>query len=249
MGVAPFSFSFSMNFARPRLLAAAAFAALLSLPSLASAEQAAGGIGAAPDGGVGDSPTSAAVPSGPMDLMRPSAEEGSHYKVVDSNYKILPSDILSITVFQEEDLKSLLRVSSEGDISFPLIGSVPVKGLSPREAADAIARRLGQGYLINPQVTVTVMEFSKHSFTVLGQVQKPGSYDIPDEQEVTVLQAIGIAGGYTRIADSRKVTLMRKVAGEEKVYNFNARKMASGKGDATFAVLPGDVITVAESLF
>ncbi|HVW22528.1 MAG TPA: polysaccharide biosynthesis/export family protein [Opitutaceae bacterium] len=230
-----------MHSALLRLLSCAALAAVLA-PAFASAQNNAAGGGLSSPGG-------SAVPTSPMDLMRSSGEAGSHYKIVDSNYKILPSDILSITVFQEEDLKSLLRVSSEGDITFPLIGTVPVKGLSPREAADAIAHRLSQGYLIDPQVSVTVMEFSKHSFTVLGQVQKPGAYDIPDEQQVTLLQAIGIAGGYTRIADSRKVTLMRKIGSEEKVYNFNARKMASGKGDTTFAVMPGDVITVAESLF
>ncbi|HEX3730372.1 MAG TPA: polysaccharide biosynthesis/export family protein [Opitutaceae bacterium] len=236
-----------MNFASLRLTVRASLAAFL-LPMLALAQGAGNGFGAAPGGSPGAMPGSPG-PSGPMDLMQSSSAEGSHYKIVDSNYKILPSDILSITVFQEEDLKSLLRVSSEGDIVFPLIGAVSVKGLSPREAADTLARKLSQGYLINPQVSITVMEFSKHSFTVLGQVQKPGSYDIPDEQAVTLLQAIGIAGGYTRIADSRKVTLMRKVEGKELVLNFNARKLASGKGDTAFAVLPGDVITVAESLF
>lgn len=173
------------------------------------------------------------------------------YKIADANYKILPSDILSISVFQEDDLKSLVRVASDGTITFPLVGQIDVKGMSPLEASQAIARKLAQGYLIDPQVTVTVMEFSKHSFTVLGQVQKPGSYDIPDQAEVTLLQAIGIAGGYTRIADPRKVTLMRKAPGSssEQVFTFNAKRLAAGKGDVTFAVRPGDVITVAESLF
>jgi polysaccharide export outer membrane protein len=102
---------------------------------------------------------------------------------------------------------------------------------------------------VNPQVTVTVMEFSKRRFTVLGEVQKPGSYDLPDQQDITVLQAIGMAGGYTRIANPGKVTLMRRVNGQQKTFELNAKKMASGSAESAFTVVPGDVITVAQSLF
>jgi polysaccharide export outer membrane protein len=168
---------------------------------------------------------------------------------VSRDYNILPADILEITVFQEPDLKSTLRVSNEGTISFPLIGMVQIGGLTPQAAAQALRDRLAKGYLINPQVSVTVMEFSKRRFTVLGEVQKPGSYDMPDQQSVTVLQAIGMAGGYTRIANPSKVTLMRKAGGKSQTYALNARKMASGNVESAFIVQPGDVITVAESRF
>ena len=179
-----------------------------------------------------------------------SGETALHPARTDANYRIMPSDILSITVFQEEDLKSLVRVSSEGAVVFPLIGSVSVRGLSPSEAAIAIRNRLAGGYLVNPQVNVTVMEYAKHKFTVLGQVQKPGAFDMPDESELTLLQAIGVAGGYTRVANPRKVTLMRRGPdGRKQVFNFDARKMAEGTGEASFTVLPGDVISVAESMF
>lgn len=168
--------------------------------------------------------------------------------VTDPNYRITSDDVLSITVFQEDDLKSLLRVSNDGSIAFPLIGAVPVKGLSTQEASQAIAARLSKGFLVDPQVTVNVMEFSKREFTVLGSVQKPGSYDMPDQQEISLLQAIGIAGGYTRIADARKVTLMRRDSSNSKVFHFNAARMAAG-GETAFIVQPGDVITVPESKF
>lgn len=152
-------------------------------------------------------------------------------------------------MFQEDDLKSTLRVTNEGTIAFPLIGVVNVGGLTPQQASQAIRDRLAQGYLVNPQVTVTVMEFSKRRFTVLGEVQKPGSYDLPDQQDITVLQAIGMAGGYTRIANPGKVTLMRRVNGQQKTFELNAKKMASGSAESAFTVVPGDVITVAQSLF
>ncbi|MGH7945533.1 MAG: polysaccharide biosynthesis/export family protein [Opitutaceae bacterium] len=168
---------------------------------------------------------------------------------ISRDYNILPADILEITVFQEPDLKATLRVSNEGTITFPLIGVVPVGGLTPQGAAIALRDRLAKGYLVNPQVTVTVMEFSKRRFTVLGEVQKPGSYDMPDQQSVTVLQAIGMAGGYTRIANPSKVTLMRKFGGTSQTFALNARRMASGDTESTVVVQPGDVITVAESRF
>jgi polysaccharide export outer membrane protein len=168
---------------------------------------------------------------------------------VSRDYRILPADVLEITVFQEDDLKSTLRVTNEGTIAFPLIGVVNVGGLTPQQASQAIRDRLAQGYLVNPQVTVTVMEFSKRRFTVLGEVQKPGSYDLPDQQDITVLQAIGMAGGYTRIANPGKVTLMRRVNGQQKTFELNAKKMASGSAESAFTVVPGDVITVAQSLF
>jgi polysaccharide export outer membrane protein len=165
------------------------------------------------------------------------------------DYRISPADVLEINVFQESDLKSILRVSNEGTIVFPLIGMVPVGGMTPQEAAHALQARLAQGYLANPQVSVIVQEFSKHSFTVLGEVQKPGSYDMPDQQDVTVLQAIGIAGGYTRIANPSKVILMRRVDGKQKTFALNAKRMASGHTESVVKVLPGDVITVSQSMF
>src|SRR5258708_18367029 len=142
------------------------------------------------------------------------------------NYKICPADILEVTVFQEADLKSMLRVSNEGSITLPLIGAVSVKGLTSQEAAQAIQLGLAKGYLINPQVNVTVMEFSKRRFTVLGQVQKPGSYDMPDQEDVTLLQAIGMAGGYARVSGCSKVTISLKLDGAQKGYHFNSKKMA-----------------------
>lgn len=166
-----------------------------------------------------------------------------------NDYHIQPADILDVTVFQETDLKSTVRVSNEGTITFPLIGVVPVRDLTPQEVGLAIRDRLAKGFLINPQVGVTVTQFSKRRFTVLGEVQKPGSYDMPDQQEVTVLQAIGMAGGYTRIANPNKVTLMRRTDGKENVMPLNAKRMASGNAESAVVVLPGDVITVAESRF
>lgn len=167
---------------------------------------------------------------------------------VDGNYILMPNDLIQVKVFQEDDLLSVLRVSKDDTITFPLIGVVKIGGRSPQEAAQIIQDALGKDYLVNPQVNVTVIQYSKRHFTVLGEVQKPGDYDIPDREQMTLLRAIGIAGGYSRIADPAKIVLKRTVDGHESVVKLNAKRMANQDSN-TFEILPGDVITVGESIF
>jgi len=166
-----------------------------------------------------------------------------------ANYVLATNDLISVKVFQEDDLQTQVRVAKDGTITFPLIGVVRVGGKTPQEAARTIRDMLAKGYLVNPQVTVNVLEYFKYRLTVLGQVQKPGSYDFPDRDRLTLLEAIGLAGGYTRAADPSKVLVKRLVNGKEVVYRLNAKNMASQQSTTAFEVLPGDVITVAESIF
>jgi protein involved in polysaccharide export with SLBB domain len=165
-----------------------------------------------------------------------------------TSYILAPNDLIDIKVFQEDDLESKLRLSKDGTITFPLIGQVRIGGKTPQEAARTIRDALARGYLINPQVTVNVLSFTKYRVTVLGQVQKPGTYDFPDREKFSLLEAIGLAGGYTRGANPARVVVKRVVEGLEKVFRVNAKTMASGE-IATFEIVPGDVVTVAESRF
>lgn len=166
-----------------------------------------------------------------------------------ANYVLAANDLIGIKVFQEDDLETRVRISKDGTITFPLIGVIRVGGKTPQEAARGIRDMLAKGYLINPQVTVSVLEYTKYRLTVLGQVQKPGSYDFPDRERLTLLEAIGMAGGYTRIADPGKIVVKRISNGKESVYRVNAKKMASRVDASAFEVMPGDVITVGESIF
>ena len=165
------------------------------------------------------------------------------------NYKLSANDLLDFRVFQEPDLDGVIRVSGDGTAIFPLVGPVPVAGHSIGEATQMVAARLHDGYLVHPQVSITVRQYAKKLFTVLGEVQKPGSYDMQGLQEITLLQAVGMAGGYTKIADPGNVTIKRLEDGKEKVQRYNAKKMASGKGSTAIMIHQGDVITVGESLF
>ena len=169
--------------------------------------------------------------------------------VAESNYPLSPDDMIHVKVFQEDDLESTLRIAKDGTITFPLIGLVHVGGESPQDAATAIRVLLEKDYLVSAQVSVTVMEYAKRRYTVLGQVQKPGSYELPDREGITLLEAIGMAGGYTRAADPAKITLKRRSAGKETIFRLNAKSMASGASSSSFEIEPEDVITVGESMF
>jgi polysaccharide export outer membrane protein len=166
-----------------------------------------------------------------------------------SNYRISPNDLLKFRVFEQSDLDAEIRVSGDGSAIFPLIGSLNVGGKTIAEATQIVTERLKDGYFVNPQVSITVGTYAKKLFTVLGQVQKPGAYDMLGLDEITLLQAIGMAGGYTKTADPSSVTLKRVDSGKEKVMRYNAKKMAHDSSSSSVMIRPGDVITVAESLF
>jgi protein involved in polysaccharide export with SLBB domain len=174
---------------------------------------------------------------------------GNTTSVSPSNYQIAPNDVLDIRVFRQPDLSTTARVGYDGTVLVPLAGTVRVGGLTVVQASQLIRARLAGGYVPDPQVTVMITEFNHRRFTVLGQVTRSGTYEFPDQGPLDLLQAIGLAGGYTNIANPADVTLKRTVNGERTVYHLNAKKLAQGKVDYDVQVLPGDVITVGESIF
>ena len=165
---------------------------------------------------------------------------------VGSVYRISPNDLVHIKVYQEDDLETKLRVSADGSATFPLLGSVHLGGKSVDEATALIRRELARDYLVNPQVTLVVLEYSKKRFTVLGQVFKPGSYEIPSEETVFLPQAIALAGGFTRIARKSKVLLTRQAGGKATTIIIDATSRSASGDPQTFQILPGDTITVEE---
>ncbi len=166
---------------------------------------------------------------------------------VDSKvYKLAPNDVVQIKVFQEDDLETKARVAQDGTISLPLVGVLTLGGKTVEEAAQMIQTALKKDFLVNPQVNLIILEYAKRRFTILGQVQRPNSYDIPNEQTITLLDAIAMAGGYTRIGAPGKITVRRKIASEEKIFKLDAEAMSKEKNAKPFEILPDDVITVGE---
>lgn len=167
---------------------------------------------------------------------------------VSGSYILAPNDQIHIEVFQEDDLRSSAKISKEGTITFPLLGNVKLAGLTMSQATARITELLKRDFLVNPRVSMTVVNFSKKRFTILGQVNSPGIKEMPDQEGLDLLEAIGMAGGYTRIANPSRITVKRRENGTETVIQLDAKSMAKGSGKG-FQVRPGDTITVAESIF
>jgi protein involved in polysaccharide export with SLBB domain len=160
-------------------------------------------------------------------------------------HELGPGDSIDVRVFQEPELDSArVLVSKEGRVSVQLIGEVDVSGMSATQAARAIEGKFKQGYLVHPKVTVNVSGFATKRFTVLGCVNKPGAFNFPNGQNLTVLEAIGMAGGYSKIANPSKITLKR--AGGGNPIELDGKKLGDGK---PMYLQPGDVINVGESRF
>ncbi len=107
-----------------------------------------------------------AILVGPATVVRAADIESSHL--------LAPNDMVEIKVFQEDDLEAKLRISQRGTITFPLVGVISIGGKTPQDAAALIRAALAKDYLVNPQVTLTVLEYGKRRFTVLGQGAKSG---------------------------------------------------------------------------
>jgi polysaccharide export outer membrane protein len=166
-----------------------------------------------------------------------------------NDYVLSNADTLEMTIFREADLATRSRVASDGTVQLPLIGDVRVSGLTVREAREIIRKRYDADYLVDPQVYLNVIDYAQRKFTILGQVARPGTYEFPGGSSVSLLQAVGMAGGFTRTADRGKVIVKRPAKGStDETIKLNAKKMAA-EGKGAFEVAPGDVITVGESWF
>ncbi len=166
-----------------------------------------------------------------------------------ANYVLAPGDSVSITVFREPDLTTQGRLSRDGTINVPLIGVVRLAGKNTNEAAAQITTLLGKGYLIHPQVSVSILDYAKLKFTVLGQVASPGAFEVAADQSIDLLTAIARAGGFTRIADSSNVVVRRIVNGQEETFKVDAKRVVKGRKSDRFLICPNDMISVGESIF
>lgn len=178
----------------------------------------------------------------------PTALAASPPADVPANYLLNAYDLVEVKVFQEDDMDWTVRVTKDGTVNLPLVGSINVLRKTPDALGEIVRARLHDGYLVHPQVSVKVLEFSKRRFTILGEVVKAGQIDFPDNSELTVLDAIGIAGGYTKSANPSRIYIKRKVGSKEIVLTVDANRMAR-RELAPFKVLPGDVITVGQTIF
>jgi protein involved in polysaccharide export with SLBB domain len=180
----------------------------------------------------------------------PATVAGSVSPQPSVGYRLITKDTVHIKVFQEDDLETTARIDNDGIIFFPLLGKAKIGGQTVPEAT-ATMEKLLKHYLINPQVSLEIVSYAKQHFTILGQVNKPGIFDMPDEGTLNLLEALGMAGGYTKIADPHHVIIKRMQNGQEVIIPVDAKKLLEGKNSSQPfpQILPGDTISVAESIF
>ncbi len=160
------------------------------------------------------------------------------------NYLLQENDLIRITVFQEDDLTTETRISKTGSIMFPLLGPVQVAGKTVAQAQDEIRAALDKDYIIHPDVTFSVLEYAVRRVTVLGEVQKPGIVDMPQQGGLDLLGALAACGGYTPDADSQHVAIRRKVDGKDTIVTVDAVELARNPTTKSFALETDDVVTV-----
>jgi polysaccharide export outer membrane protein len=165
------------------------------------------------------------------------------------SYKLQPLDLLRIQVFQEPDLDREVRVSKNHTIVLPLIGTVDLNNRTVHDAELLITDLYGRDYLVNPQINITVTEYTQRTLNVLGAVGSPGSVIIPPERELTLVDAIAHSGGFSRLANRTHVSLTRTLpSGETQHFTINVDQLISGNAAYQWHVQEGDVVFVPESV-
>jgi polysaccharide export outer membrane protein len=156
-------------------------------------------------------------------------------------YVIGASDVLAITVWKEPTLSGSLLVRPDGMISLPLLGDVQASGLTPLQLADQITVRLKK-YVQDPNVSVVVSQIHSKIVYLLGEVAKKGPIEMTPG--MTLLEAIGSAGGITEDANAKKIYILRNEAGKHEKIPVHYKQALKGDSALDLVLKPGDTIVV-----
>ena len=158
-----------------------------------------------------------------------------------------PGDVFTVRVYGEESLSASHKVGPDGNINFPLLGSIKVNGLEPPQVATLIQTELrDRDFLKNPHVSVYVDEYSSKRISVAGAVSNPGTFAL--QPGMTVVQAISMAGGFSALADRNATVVTRRVGNETVRYRVPGELVQKGQAEDV-EVAAGDIIFVPERLF
>lgn len=187
------------------------------------------------------------------------AQIPNNQPLVDPNkaivYRITTNDIIRIGVFQEPDLDMIARVDVKGMVNLPLIGQIKVINYTIPEAESAIESAYQSGrFLRNPQVTISIQEYTPREVSIQGQVRNPGRYPLPIEQTMSLLELVTRAQGFTDTAKGTAVSVTRVNAdGTKEVFTVDVESLIKGRDrakakDSSLILLPGDIVYVPERL-
>jgi polysaccharide export outer membrane protein len=156
-----------------------------------------------------------------------------------------PGDVFEVRVYREPDLSGVFQVAPDGTVDFPLVGNLRIEGLTSSQAALTLRTRLQDGLLNDPFVTVQVKEFQSKRIYVLGQVERPGTFRY--EEGMSVVQAVTLAGGFSKTSRPNATVVTRIVNGAETRSEVPVEDISRGR-QRNFYLRPGDIVFVPESL-
>jgi Periplasmic protein involved in polysaccharide export len=159
----------------------------------------------------------------------------------DPSYLLGPEDQLRISVWDNKELTLDLVVRPDGKISMPLLQDVPAEGLTAAQLAANIQKGLSS-YIMNPEVTVIVLQVNAPKFYMIGYVARPGTY--PLRGDTSVLQALALAGGLTQFASPRSIKMIRSTRGKQEVRKINYYNLIDVGGKGNYLLKSGDTIVV-----
>ena len=206
---------------------------LFRLLAIVSMSLAAAGCAATGNGGGKSN-----VPLNPAGFSKPDTEAVA---VAAASQPIGVSDRITVSVFQVPDLSGDFQVDAAGNISMPLIGSVPAQGKTAAELARHLEQRLGATYLTNPNVQVAIKEATSQTFTVDGSVRTPGVF--PMKGATTLMKAVAVAAGTTEDADPSRVVVFRQINGQRMAAAFNLAAIRRGNAEDP-PIYGNDIIVV-----
>lgn len=158
-----------------------------------------------------------------------------------ANYQMGAEDVLRVSVWDNRDLTLDVVVRPDGMISLPLIQDIRAEGLTPEELAEAIRKRL-HIFIKDPQVSVVVTQVNAPKIFVIGNVLRPGPY--PLRGEMSVLQALSLAGGFNQYASPRSIRIVRRGNQKQEVRKVNYYQMLESKAEGNFLLSSGDTVVV-----
>lgn len=171
----------------------------------------------------------------------PAAANGSPAANVAPDYRLATGDKLRVEVYKDEQLSQSLQIRPDGRITLPLVGDVTAAGKTSAELRDMLAEELKE-YVVNPVVTVIVVETVPQNVFVMGEVNSPGPKAV--KGEIPILQALAMAGGFKDFARTKNIQVLRTTPeGKSSTIRFNYNDAVNGRAPI-ITVRPGDTIIV-----
>lgn len=178
-------------------------------------------------------------------LSAPTSSAG----VVAGNYILKPMDVIQVDVFQEPELQVQTRLSADGTVSLPLVGDLNLGGMTVDNAQRLVTNSYKGDYLINPHVTILVLQYTERFIYVHGMVGRPGPVPIPPERELTLSEAINSAGGLTRLARRGNIKIRRvNPEGKTEVITVDFDDILESPEVSDIKLKDGDHVIVAERI-